>query len=200
MRWDLIDRNIREMVGDLWAMPTAPGTEETDKGNASRPRLQVVGEEKPAKRETMCFETLVVRASNRTAVNMAKRIAEGGDIPARVIVIYGEPGTGKTHILKSIEAAYARHNSEGRLTYLAAEEFMTRFVKDSRAGDTSELQAFVKHNDLLLIDDLHWIAGKRKTDKAFFGAVRAVTSAGGYVVITADTSPGDMVGLSRELA
>ena len=117
-----------------------------------------------------------------------------------MIVIYGEPGTGKTHILKAVEAETARKADGRRLAYISAEEFMTRFVNDARAGDTSALQAYVKQNDLLMIDDLHWIAGKAKTDKAFFGALRAVTSMGGHVIITADAAPGDMVGLSKELA
>ena len=86
------------------------------------------------------------------------------------------------------------------MTYISAEEFMTRFVDGAQAGDTKELQAFVRKNDLLMIDDLHWIAGKSKTDKAFFGALRAVTSEGGYVIMTADAAPGDMVGLSKEMS
>ena len=102
--------------------------------------------------------------------------------------------------MKAIEAEAALSNDKRRLAYISAEEFMTRFVTDARAGDTSALQAYVKQNDLLMIDDLHWIAGKAKTDKAFFGALRAVTSMGGHVIITADAAPGDMVGLSRELA
>jgi chromosomal replication initiator protein len=148
----------------------------------------------------MTFSTLVTGPSNARAVGLGKRVAKGAPIPAGVIVIYGEPGTGKTHILKAVEAETARTKDSRRLAYISAEEFMTRFVTDARAGDTSALQAYVKQNDLLMIDDLHWIAGKAKTDKAFFGALRAVTSMGGHVIITADAAPGDMVGLSKELA
>ena len=180
------------MVGDPWLAESDEGVNvpEDDRPDYSELNLD----------HSMTFATLVSGPSNARAVGLGKRVANGAPIPAGVIVIYGQPGTGKTHILKAIEAEAALLGDTRRLAYISAEEFMTRFVNDSRAGDTSALQAYVKQNDLLMIDDLHWIAGKAKTDKAFFGALRAVTSMGGHVIITADAAPGDMVGLSKELA
>lgn len=179
--WNGVSKDIRAMVGDPWAVV-----------KDTAPSVGKLGE--------MSFETLVTGASNTRSVGIAQRVAQGAPIPAGIVVIYGQPGTGKTHTMKAIQHAVARANDGRRLTYISAEEFMTRFVDGARAGDTKELQAFVKRNDILLIDDLHWIAGKTKTEKAFFGAVRAVTSEGGHVVITADAAPGDMVGLSKELS
>ncbi len=188
--WSRIDPEIRDMVGNPWDAPS-PVAVETP---APRSSARVVSG------QTMTFSSLVVGESNRRAVGLAHRVANGDPIPAGIIVVYGQPGTGKTHLLKAIQAAASEAGDSRRMAYLSAEEFMTRFVEGARAGDTKELQAFVKQNELLMIDDLHWIAGKAKTDKAFFGAVRAVTSEGGHVIITADTAPGDMVGLSRELS
>lgn len=188
--WSRIPSDVRDVVGDPWlnerARDVDPPLDDADDAAA-------IG-------HAMTFSTLVTGPSNARAVGLGKRLAKGAPIPAGVIVIYGEPGTGKTHILKAVETETARKGDERRLAYISAEEFMTRFVTDARAGDTSALQAYVKKNDLLMIDDLHWIAGKAKTDKAFFGALRAVTSMGGHVIITADAAPGDMVGLSKELA
>lgn len=177
--WNQIKNEIRDFVGDPWAQPVV---------------------QKAAHAKGMTFKTLVVGESNNRAVGLGKRLAAGDPIPAPVIVIYGEPGTGKTHLLKAIEAEAARLADGRRFAYISAEEFMTRFVNGAREGDTKALQEFVRQNDLLMIDDLHWIAGKAKTDKAFFGALRAVTSEGGHVIITADAAPGDMVGLSKELS
>jgi len=186
--WSRITRDVRDMVTDPWA-PIAAANDKADIAPLAA----------PASGQTMTFETLVVGPSNARAAGLGKRLAAGEPIPAGVIVVYGQPGTGKTHLLKSIEAEAAHNKDSRRMTYISAEEFMTRFVDGSRAGDTKELQDFVKQNDLLMIDDLHWIAGKEKTDKAFFGALRKVTSEGGHVIITADAAPGDMVGLSKEL-
>jgi len=189
--WSRIPTDIRDVVGDPWLNEISEPSEtetETELDDTS------------AAGHAMTFSTLVTGPSNARAVGLGKRLAKGAPIPAGVIVIYGEPGTGKTHILKAVEAEAARNDDSRRMAYISAEEFMTRFVTDARAGDTAALQAYVKQNDLLMIDDLHWIAGKAKTDKAFFGALRAVTSMGGHVIITADAAPGDMVGLSKELA
>ncbi len=187
--WSRIDRAIREMAGNPWQIA------HEDSKPAAAPETAA-----PELRDDcMRFETLVVGASNQRAVGVARRVAEGGRMQAGVVVIYGQPGTGKTHLLKSILAETLKRQDARRITYLSAEEFMTRFVQGARAGDTADLQAFVKENELLMIDDLHWIAGKDKTDTAFYGALRKVTSEGGQVIITADTAPGDMVGLSKEL-
>ncbi|MEL6827579.1 MAG: DnaA/Hda family protein, partial [Pseudomonadota bacterium] len=189
--WNRVPADVREMVGDPWLNGHEPVLD-LDQDEPDYAALDLD--------HTMTFATLVAGPSNARAVGLGKRVASGAPIPAGVIVIYGQPGTGKTHILKAIEAEAALRNDKRRLAYISAEEFMTRFVNDSRAGDTSALQAYVKKNDLLMIDDLHWIAGKEKTDTAFFGALRAVTSMGGHVIITADAAPGDMVGLSKQLS
>lgn len=190
--WGRVPEDVREVVGDPWLNEDDLANVEADDVQAEYEALDID--------HAMTFATLVSGPSNARAVGLGKRLAKGAPIPAGVIVIYGQPGTGKTHILKAIEADAQVRGDKRRLAYISAEEFMTRFVNDSRSGDTSALQAYVKQNDLLLIDDLHWIAGKAKTDKAFFGALRAVTSMGGHVIITADAAPGDMVGLSKELA
>ncbi|MEL7545490.1 MAG: DnaA/Hda family protein [Pseudomonadota bacterium] len=187
--WSRISPEVRDMVGNPWALPQS---KEASPMNAGRDDNTL--------RQSMSFDTLVVGESNERAVGIAKRVASGAPVPAGIVVMYGQPGTGKTHLLKSIQAHATSQGDPRRLAYLSAEEFMTRFVEGARIGDTAELQAFVKKNELLLIDDLHWIAGKVKTDKAFFGAIRAVTAEGGHVIITADAAPGDMVGLSKELS
>ncbi|MEO1303381.1 MAG: DnaA/Hda family protein [Pseudomonadota bacterium] len=190
--WDSVAADVREMVGDPWLAESEQSRDETEDADAVSDSAE--------HDHSMTFSTLVSGPSNARAVGLGKRVAKGAPIPAGVIVIYGQPGTGKTHLLKAIEAETTRRGDARRLAYISAEEFMTRFVSDARSGDTSALQAYVKQNDLLMIDDLHWIAGKAKTDKAFFGALRAVTSMGGHVIITADAAPGDMVGLSKELS
>ncbi len=189
--WNHVPDDVRDMVGDPWLREQKAADAN---GLDDEPDYAALDLD-----HTMTFSTLVTGPSNARAVGLGKRVASGAPIPAGVIVIYGQPGTGKTHILRAIEADAAIRNDKRRLAYISAEEFMTRFVSDARAGDTSALQAYVKKNDLLMIDDLHWIAGKAKTDKAFFGALRSVTSMGGHVIITADAAPGDMVGLSKEL-
>ena len=147
----------------------------------------------------MTFATLVIGDTNKKAFGLARQIV---DKPARcpeIAFVYGRQGTGKTHILRAIEQAIARLEDGRRVTYMTAEEFMTAYVDGAREGDTRNLKAQVRDNDLLLIDDLQWIAGKKKTDEAFFANIRSVTKGGGRVVLTADEAPGDLKGFSSRL-
>ena len=82
---------------------------------------------------------------------------------------------------------------------MTAEEFMTAYVDGAREGDTRNLNSQLRGNDLLLIDDLQWIAGKKKTDEAFFANLRSVTKEGGRVLLTADEAPGDLKGFSARM-
>jgi len=186
--WSRIPADIRSVIADPWAEPTQDI-------QASEPAPAKIVEQ-----GTMTFDTLVVGPSNENAARLAEHMAGGGAIPNGVITFYGPPGCGKTHILKATIARMNARNPECRVTYISAEEFMTRFVDGARVGDTKELQTFVRNNDFLMIDDLHWIKGKQKTERAFFGALRSVTSAGGRVIITGDAAPGEAVGFSNEIA
>jgi len=147
----------------------------------------------------MTFATLIVGDTNKRAVGLAQEIVDGGKRGADVSLVYGRQGTGKTHILRAIENAIAHLGDGRRVTYMTAEEFMTAFVDGARAGDTRDLKTQVRDNDLLLIDDLQWIAGKQKTDEAFFANIRSVTKTGGRVVLTADEAPGDLKGFSQRM-
>jgi chromosomal replication initiator protein len=147
----------------------------------------------------MSFDTLIVGDTNRAAVRLAEMIIQNKQVHADVALIYGRQGTGKTHILRAMEKAIARQNDGRRVTYMSAEEFMTAFVDGAREGDTRRLKSQVRDNDLLLIDDLQWIANKKKTDEAFFATLRSVTAEGGRVLLTADEAPGDLKGFSARM-
>lgn len=121
-RWDRVPEDVREMVGDPWLAESDEAAKEPADEQPDYAALELD--------HTMTFATLVSGPSNARAVGLGKRVAKGAPIPAGVIVIYGQPGTGKTHILKAIEAEAARRGDTRRLAYISAEEFMTRFVTD----------------------------------------------------------------------
>ena len=149
--------------------------------------------------EMMSFDTLVVGASNEVAVTMAKHIAEGRHMPSPIAFIYGPQGVGKTHLMKGLEKSAREHSPQTQVLMMSAEEFMTRYHAGVKVRDTSDLKRDLRTKDLVLIDDLQWISGKPGTDTEFFASVRAITSAGGQVVMTADAAPGDLTGFSERL-
>ena len=187
--WKDIPASTRDLVQNPWTAelrrPAQPA--------------EAIGTERTTGETGMTFATLIVGDTNKRAVGLAQEIVDGGKRGADVSLVYGRQGTGKTHILRAIENAIAHLGDGRRVTYMTAEEFMTAFVDGARAGDTRDLKTQVRDNDLLLIDDLQWIAGKQKTDEAFFANIRSVTKTGGRVVLTADEAPGDLKGFSQRM-
>ena len=174
--WGDASRDIRTLVDNPWA-------------KVARPRAG----------SAMTFDTLVVGPSNENATTLAHRIANGDTMPAPIALLYGPQGVGKTHIMRALETAALGQDPERNVIYMTAEEFMARYHAGVKKRDTSELKASLRTADLVLIDDLQWIAGKPGTDTEFFANIRAVTSAGGKIVLTADQGPGDLRGFSPQM-
>ena len=154
---------------------------------------------KNSRDDMMSFETLVVGASNEVAVELAQRIAAGEHTPSPIAYISGPQGVGKTHLMRGLEKAAQTRNPDLQILFMSAEEFMTRYHAGVKVRDTSDLKRDLRTKDLVLIDDLQWISGKPGTDTEFFASIRAITSAGGQVVMTADVAPGDLKGFSERL-
>jgi chromosomal replication initiator protein len=191
--WKDIPADTRDLVGNPWQAERLASEAAT--AAAAKQPSQTPGRHGNA----MSFETLIVGDTNRAAVRLAEMIVNNAHVHADVALIYGRQGTGKTHILRAMEKAIQRQGEDRRVTYMSAEEFMTAFVDGAREGDTRQLKAQVRDNDLLLIDDLQWIANKKKTDEAFFASLRSVTKEGGRVLLTADEAPGDLKGFSARM-
>ena len=177
--WSNASRDIRSLVDDPWKI------------NPKTPRGRVVS--------SMTFETLVVGPSNEVATTLALRIADGKPMPAPIALLYGPQGVGKTHIMRALEARIRQEMPEANLLYMTAEEFMARYQAGVIKRDTTELKSIIRAAEYVLIDDLQWIAGKPGTDTEFFANIRAVSSNGGKVVLTADAAPGDLKGFSPQL-
>lgn len=186
--WKDIPASTRDLVDNPWSV------EKRQTVNAE----ETAGTERSEGVPGMTFANLVTGDTNKRAVGLAMEIV-GGKRGADVSLIYGRQGTGKTHILRAIENAVLHLDDGRRVTYMTAEEFVTAYVDGAMARDTRDLKKWVRNNDLLLIDDLQWIAGKAKTDDAFFATIRSVTKEGGRVVLTADEAPGDLKGFSQRM-
>jgi chromosomal replication initiator protein len=145
------------------------------------------------------FDSFVVGKANELAYNAARAMAEGGRLGFNPLFLYGGVGLGKTHLMHAIGQDYRRRDGEARVIYMSAEKFMYEFVAAMRAKDTHSFKARLRSADLLMIDDVQFIAGKDSTQEEFFHAMNELISAGRRLVISADRSPQDLEGIESRI-
>lgn len=184
--WRTASAEVRELVGDPWSQA---------EDAASAPSLPSATSSGPA----MTFDTLVVGPSNQIATELAKRIAAGLPAGTPITLIYGPQGTGKTHTVLALRAEVHARDPKRKVVYLTAEEFMSAYLDGVKARDTSGLKRRLRTASLLIVDDLHRIAGKPGTENELYQNIREVTGNGGQVVMVGDAAPGETVGFGQRM-
>ncbi|CAN5370261.1 chromosomal replication initiator protein DnaA [soil metagenome] len=155
--------------------------------------------ERPPLDPRFTFDRFVVDASNRVAFNAARALAEPGVPRFSPLFLHGGTGQGKSHLMHAIGAAYLIAVPAARVILISAERFMCEVVQALRARDTHTFKARLRSADVLLIDDLQFIAGKDSTQEEFFHTINEVMGAGKRLVISADRCPQDLDGVEARI-
>ena len=145
------------------------------------------------------FARFVVDPSNNIAFNAAKVLAEPGPVRFSPLFLHSGTGQGKTHLMHAIGHAFLEHNPHAIVLCMSAERFMYDFVASMRARDTHAFKQRLRGADLLLIDDLQFIAGKDATQEEFFHTVNEIMAAGKRLVISADRCPQALEGVEARI-
>jgi chromosomal replication initiator protein len=146
------------------------------------------------------FENFVVGKPNELAHAAARRVAEGRDVTFNPLFLYGGVGLGKTHLMHAIAWELQANFPEADILYLSAEQFMYRFVRALREQDTIGFKQMFRSVDVLMVDDVQFIAGKSSTQEEFFHTFNALVEMGKQIVISADRAPVDMEELENRIA
>ena len=154
---------------------------------------------RPALDERLCFDRFVVAPSNRVAVNAARALAEPGTPRFSPLFIHSATGLGKTHLMHAIGHAFLAAQPDASVLFMSAERFMFDFVAAVRARDTFAFKQRLRAADLLMIDDLQFIAGKDSTQEEFFHTINEIMGAGKRLVISADRCPQALDGLEARI-
>jgi chromosomal replication initiator protein len=154
---------------------------------------------RPQLDERLCFERFVVAPSNRVAVNAARALAEPGSPRFSPLFIHSTTGLGKTHLMHAIGHAFLAAQPDASVLFMSAERFMFDFVSAVRSRDTFAFKARLRAADLLMIDDLQFIAGKDSTQEEFFHTINEIMGAGKRLVISADRCPQALDGVEARI-
>ena len=140
----------------------------------------------------LTFDNFVVGKPNELAHAAARRVAEGGEVSFNPLFLHGGVGLGKTHLMHAIAWEIKKRDPNARILYLSAEQFMYRFVQALRFKDTISFKEMFRSVDVLMVDDVQFIAGKSSTQEEFFHTFNALIDQNKQLIISGDRSPIDM--------
>ena len=146
------------------------------------------------------FDSFVVGPGNELAHAASIAVAEEPAITFNPLFIYGGTGLGKTHLLHSIARRITQKNPSARITYISAEEFTNQVIKSIQRKKMDALRQRYRRNcDILLMDDIHVLAGKEATQEEFFHTFNALHGAQKQIILTSDRPPQEISRLEERL-
>ena len=145
------------------------------------------------------FDTFVVGASNKFAHAAAQAVAANPGKAYNPLFIYGNSGLGKTHLLNAICHEIKKNDPSMKIVLTDGEEFTNEFIEALNHRTTTEFQNKYRKVDVLLMDDVQFIASKERTQEEFFHTFNALHSAGKQIIISSDKPPREIARLEERL-
>ena len=145
------------------------------------------------------FDNFVVGPCNRFGHAACTGVAES---PGRVynpLFLHGSVGLGKTHLLQSLCHAILERDRSARILYLSCETFVNHFISALENGDLTRFRGKYRNVDLLVVDDIHILANKERTQEEFFHTFNTLYNAGKQIVLSSDSPPKDIPTLQGRL-
>ena len=138
------------------------------------------------------FDTFVVGSNNKFAHAAAMGVAETPGSKYNPFFIYGGVGLGKTHLMHAIGNQILRNNSNSKILYVTAETFTNQLINSLKDQSTEKFREKYRNIDVLLIDDIQFIANKKSTQEEFFHTFNTLYESGKQIILTSDKPPKDI--------
>lgn len=149
--------------------------------------------------EKYTFESFIVGSGNELAYAACQAIAGTPGTKYNPLFIYGGVGIGKTHLIQAVGNAILANNQSARIVYVSTEQFVQEFIDAVRYKKNTDFAGHYRNADVLIIDDMQFIAGKDKTQEEFFHTFNALHQANKQIIISSDKPPKDIPTLEERL-
>ena len=158
------------------------------------------GTSSPPLSERYTFDLFVIGKSNELAAAAAHAVSQAPGKVYNPLFIYGDTGLGKTHLMQAVAHETLQRNPTTRITYVGTEQFMNELISSILDRSGAEFRRRYRETDLLLIDDVHFLKGRKETtQEEFFHTFNALYEAGRQIVLTSDRPPSEIAGLEARL-
>ncbi len=145
------------------------------------------------------FETFIVGGANELAYAACQAIAQDPGSKYNPLFLYGGVGIGKTHLIQAVGNEVINQNPKARVVYVSTEQFVQEFLDAIRYKKNTDFAGYYRGADVLIIDDIQFIAGKEKTQEEFFHTFNALHQANKQIIISSDKPPRDIPTLEERL-
>ena len=145
------------------------------------------------------FENFITGPNNQLACAASVAVANQPGTAYNPLFVHGGVGLGKTHLLQAICQALMRENPQVRICYLSCDSFMNHFLDCVQSGQMSEFRHRYRHVDVLVIDDIHILANRERTQEEFFHTFNALYQHNKQIVLSSDSPPSDIPALEERL-
>ena len=202
VRSDFIRSNVQERYGDLLreAFKSILGFDVELVFVVPEPTVKAAPQTTvPPGSYAFTFENFIVGSTNKFAHAAAQAVAANPSGAYNPLVIYGDSGLGKTHLLNAIRLEVAKNHPEFNIVYVDGEAFTNEIISAIQNNSTSEFHQKYRTADLLLVDDIQFIAGKDSTQEEFFHTFNALYNAGKQIVLATDRPPKEIKSLEDRI-
>ena len=149
--------------------------------------------------ERYTFENFIVGSGNELAYAACQAVAVQPGTKYNPLFLYGGVGIGKTHLIQAVGNAVLAANPKARVVYISSEQFLQEFVDALRFKKNTDFADFYRGADVLIVDDVQFIAGKEKVQEEFFHTFNALHQASKQIIISSDKPPRDIPTLEERL-
>lgn len=196
----ILDKKIGSKTSILFTYSHKKQAAKKDEGPLFTPKPTPERIVNPRLKQEYIFEDLAVSDSNQLAYTASLAVAGDPGKKYNPLFIYGAVGVGKTHLMHSIANKVLEKNPRANILYLTTEEFTNEVVEAIMNKSTQNIRKKFRHTDLLLLDDIQFLAGKEKVQEELFHTFNALVDHGGQIVFSSDRPPSELKKIEARLA